>query len=322
MALLAGGCSPASQSSQPVNFPTQPITIIVPFAAGGSTDLMARAMEKSSTKYLGQQLIVKNVPGGSATIGWNELAGSKPDGYTIGVTANGLILQPLFGPTKFHYLTALEPLAQIANTPVVLAVKADAPWNTIQDLVKYAREHPGEVKYGHSGLGTSVHIVVELLAKEANIELSQVPFRGEAESIAALLGGHIQMMTGAPSGIKEHLKAGTVKVLAVSSSERMNDPVFAAAPTFREQGLNVTFDMWYGVAAPKGLPAPVKAKLAEGLKKMTDDPEFCKTIEGLGMSPNYLGPEQTTNVWLAENQRLSQFVKESGLAERIAKQKN
>jgi tripartite-type tricarboxylate transporter receptor subunit TctC len=321
--MITVGCGSVQNksASAPEKYPVRPITILVPFSAGSPVDLMARAFEKKAVQHLGQPLVVVNKPGGGGTISWNELAGAKPDGYTIGVTSMGVILQPLYGPTKYHYPTALEPLTRVGTTPVVLAVRADQPWQTLEDLVSYAKQHPGAVKYGHQGLGTITHVTGETFAKEAGIVIDQVPFSGTPEGIAATLGGHIHLLFTLSAGTQEYVKSGKIRVLAVGGEKRLTEPEFAQVPTFREQGLDITFSTWQGVAAPKGLPEHVRNKLAEGLKGIINDPAFIKDMEGMGLAVEYLGPQESLNKLISDNTKLSKIVQETGIAERIASQK-
>ncbi|QJW45093.1 tripartite tricarboxylate transporter substrate binding protein [bacterium BFN5] len=321
LGLLAGGCTPKDKVTTVEKYPTKPITMIVPFAAGGSADMMARAMEKVAQKHLGQSLVVTNIAGGASTIGMNELAGAKPDGYTIGYVSVGAILQPLYGQTRYHYATALEPLIQVMSTPIIAVVRSDQKWQDLDTLVRYAREHPGEIKYGHSGLGSGNHIVGELFAKAANIDITQVPFRGESEALAALLGGHVQLMFTNPPTVQEYVRSGKVKLLAVTSQERLKDPVFASVPTFNEQGIEVLYYNWHALGAPKGLSPEIKAQLTENLGKVIMDPEFQKNMESLGMSIEYLGPQQFSEKWASQNTYLTKVVKETGIADKIAAQK-
>jgi tripartite-type tricarboxylate transporter receptor subunit TctC len=301
-------------------YPDKPITLIVPFGVGGGTDLVARLLEKRALEYLGQPLVIVNKPGGAGTIGWNEVAGSS-DGYTLGMTGVEIILQPLYGQTKYHYPTALDPLAQIAELSIVMAVKDDQPWKNLDELIQYAKKHPEEIKFGHGGMGTTGHVTGEMLAKSADIHLEQVPFQGSAEATASFLGGHIQVLFTNPASVKEHVKNGTVRILAVASEHRLKDPVFANAPTFREQGLDVVCSSWHGIAAPKDLPVEVKNKLAKGFEAIINDPEFQKNIENLGFEFSYLGPKKSQEKWLTENQKLSKTVQETGILDKIKAQK-
>lgn len=303
-----------------MKYPAKPITIIVPYTPGGSTDIMVRAMQKTAEKYIGQQLIIMNVPGGGGNIGWGKLVGASPDGYTLGAMGSGMILQTLNGQAKYNYATALEPIVQVADFPIVFAVKADQPWENIHDLIEYAKVHPGEIKFGHSGIGLAVHIAGEMFAKEAGISLEQVPFNGDSEGIAALLGGHIQLLVGT-AGIKKHIKSGSVRVLAVASEKRSTIPELENVPTLKEQGINVTLSIWQGIAAPKMLPLDVKNQLAEDFKKIVTDPEFKKFVEENGMTVDYIGPKEFGEKWVRELDGLDKFLKESGIAEKIAAQK-
>lgn len=311
----------SKESTTSGQYPSKPINIIVPFAAGGNMDLLARSLEKSSQKYLGQPLVIVNIAGGGGTIGINEMAGAQPDGYTIGVVGSSAILQPLFGETRYHYPTALEPLAQVVSIPMVVAVRVDKPWKNLNDLVSYAKEHPGEVKFGHSGLGTGSNIVSETFGKETGIKIYQVPFKGESESVAALLGGHIQFISGNPAGLREHVKSGKIKILGVAEEKRLTIPGFENVPTFKEQGINVAFNFWNGIAAPKGIPAAEKAKLSAGFKEMINDPEFKKVMLDMGMEVRYLGPEEFSDRWAEDNVKLTKIVKETGIADIIRAQK-
>ncbi|WP_094607305.1 tripartite tricarboxylate transporter substrate binding protein [Sporomusa silvacetica] len=313
----------AKESMVSEKYPTKPITIIVPYAAGGSADMIARALERSAQKHLGQTLVIVNMPGGGATVGMNELAGAKPDGYTIGIVATSVILQPLYGETRYHYPTALEPLVNVVSSPVMVATLVDKPWKNLSEVVSYAKQHPGEIKFGHSGLGTSTHVTGEMFAKETGISIKQVPFRGgEPESLAALLGGHIQLIcVSNPSVLKEHVKSGTIRILGVAEETRLTIPSFEDVPTFKEQGINIAFNFWNGIAAPKGLPLAEKARLTAGLREMVNNPDFKENMEKLGMSVHYLGPEDFSERWIEDNVKLTKIVKETGIAELIASQK-
>jgi tripartite-type tricarboxylate transporter receptor subunit TctC len=262
ISIVIGGCStvPTKPVTTTSKYPDKPITIIVPFSPGGGSDIVARALEKTAIQHLGQPLIVVNKPGGGGTIGWNELASANPDGYTIGISGVEIILQSLYGQTKYNYPTALEPLAQISAPSMILAVQAEQPWRNIDELVSYARQHPGQLKFGNSGVGSLPHVLGEMFAHNADITVEPVPFRGGSETVAALLGGHVQAIFISPSTIKEHLKAGTIRGIAITAEQRLADPAFANVPTFKEQGLDIVFSNWVGVAVPKEVPDEIKNK--------------------------------------------------------------
>jgi tripartite-type tricarboxylate transporter receptor subunit TctC len=219
ISIMIGGCNTMEPKTvtKASNYPNRPITIIVPFSAGGGLDLLARLLEKTSSQHLGQPLIVVNKPGGAGSIAWDELASAAPDGYTIGITGVEATLLPLYGPTKYNYPTALEPLVQVSSHPMVMIVQAEQPWQNINDLVKYVEQHPGQLKIGNSGVGSNSHVVGEMFAHAGGITLEAVPFRGSTETLAALLGGHIQAIIANPATIKEHLKNGTIRALAITA---------------------------------------------------------------------------------------------------------
>ncbi|WP_215829727.1 tripartite tricarboxylate transporter substrate binding protein [Pelorhabdus rhamnosifermentans] len=298
-------------------YPNKPITLIVPFGPGAGLDLVARILEKNAPKYLGQPLIVINKPGGAGTTGWNQLVTSNPDGYTIGMTGIEILLHPLYGISKYNYPTDLEPLIQISDLPIVMAVRADQPWKTTNDLIEYAKKHPGQVKFAHAGAGTIGHVSGETFAKAADIVLAQVPFQSSSEAMASLLGNHVQAVFINPASVKEQIKSGSVRALAITSTQRLNDPLLADVPTFKEQGLDVAFSNWYGVAVPKEIPADIKSKLVKGLNAMINEPEFKKQMESLGLQINYLDSKESEEKWLTDSEKLSKIVQETGIADLI-----
>lgn len=323
ISILIGGCSDMQNKTVAItkSYPTKPITIIVPFSAGGGLDLLARALEKKAPQYLGQPLVVINKPGGAGTIGWNELTNSSPDGYTLGISAIDLLMQPLYGSTKYHYSTALEPLVQVSTSPWIMVVQAEQPWLNVDIVIKYGKQHPGHLKLGHPGIGSASHIIGETFAKFSGITLEQVPFRGTSEATAALLGKHIEIAFVPPATVKEHIKNGTLRALATTGEQRLTDPDLAHIPTFKEQGFDIVFTNWYGVAVPKGLPPEIKTKLAEGFKAMITDPEFKTNIEKLGLQVEYFDPKESAEIWLTDGAKLTKAVQETGILETIKSQK-
>ncbi|WP_245698176.1 Bug family tripartite tricarboxylate transporter substrate binding protein [Dendrosporobacter quercicolus] len=321
MGLIAGCGTKETPATAVEKYPNKTITLIVPYAAGGSNDMMVRAMEKVAQKHLGQPVIIKNMPGGGGLLGWNELVESEADGYTLGTVAPSALLHAMYGISGYHYPSALDPLVQVMELPVVAVVRSDQPWNNMTDLIDFAKQYPEKIKFGHSGLGAATHVVGEMVVLNSGANLVQVPFKGESESLAALLGGHTQLMFCAPSTINEHVKAGKVKVLGVTSTKRMTDPMFSHVPTLQEQGIDVVFTFWYGLAAHKGMPPEIKAKLLAGLEKTVNDPEYMENMKKMGMDVEYLNHEDFFKKWLQETRRLQKVVKESGVAEKIAEQK-
>lgn len=302
-------------------YPNRPITVIVPFGVGSGIDLVARTLEKSAPKYLGQPLVIINKPGGTGTIGWNELVNSNSDGYTLGISSVEIGLHPLYGSSKYNYPTALSPIAQVTTAPWIMAVQANKPWTDVQTVIEYSKANPGQMKFGHQGIGSLSHIVGETFAQLTGSSLEQVPFRGGGETVAALLGGHIEIAFVSPSMVKEHLKNGTIRVVAVSADRRSVDPVFAQVPTFRELGWDIVFSNWFGVAAPKEISADVKQRLNEGFKALIADAEFKQNIENLGFQVEYLDAKDSEAQWISDRQNFIQKVQNAGIIEKIKSQR-
>ena len=324
ISIIMGGCT--NRQSQTTNaknnYPNKPITVIVPYSAGGGLDLLARSMEKKAPQYLGQPLIVVNKPGGAGCIGWNELASASPDGYTIGISAIDLLIQPLYGTTRYHYPSALEPIAQVATSPFLMVVNAEQPWHDVDAVVKYAKQFPGQLKFGHSGIGSTSHIIGETFANVAGVTLERVPFHGANDSTVALLGNHIQVAFIPPSTAKEQIKNGTLRALATTGQKRLTDPDLAQIPTFTELGLDIVSTTWIGVATPKNLPPEIKTELEEGFKAMIADPEFKANIENLNWQIEYLNSENSKAKWSSDVNKLAKSIRETGILEQIKAQKN
>lgn len=325
ISIILSGCSEQDIQKTPDNktatFPEKPITLIVGFSVGSGSDLVARSLEKVAQKHLGQPLIIANKPGGAGALGWNELAGANPDGYTLGITAGDMLLLPLYGSSKYDYITALQPLAQINSVPLLSVVQANQPWQSLNDLIQDAKAHPGKLKFANGGIGGFTHVLGESVAQAAGITIDQVPFAGGGEAASALLGGHVDLTFVNPMIIKEHIKAGTVRALAVTGDHRLDDPLLGQIPTFKEQGLEVSLNNWFGVAIPKEVPAELKNKLADSFKAMVTDPDFTANMNNLGLKVEYLGPQQSQDKWLANNQSLNLTLNASGVLEKIKAQK-
>jgi tripartite-type tricarboxylate transporter receptor subunit TctC len=227
--------------------------------------------------------IIVNKPGGAGTIAWNELVKAKPDGYTIGVVTLGGILQPIYGQSKYNYATALEPIAQFANPPMVISISTSSKYKTLAKLIEYAKEHPGKVKVGHSGIGSWTHVLAEMFVQSAGIKVEQVPFLGSSEGIAALLGGHIDAIVSGIPEIREYVKSNTINAVAITGSHRINIQDFSDVPTFKEQGYDITTNSRHCIAVPKEMSPEIKNKLSIGLKNIINDPEYQTAMRELGI---------------------------------------
>lgn len=299
-------------------YPTKPIQMVVPVPPGGPSDVTARTMEKLSKKYLGQPLVIVNKAGAGGVLGFNSVVDSRKDGYTIGLVATNMLLQPLYGNASYNYLEVMEPIAQAVFAPVVIGVPFDAPWKSLTDLIADAKAHPDTIKYAYTNVGSLPHVVSGMFTLQTGLKMDPVPFQGGSDSLTALLGKHVQVLFTQVTELRNHVKDQRVRILAVAADERL--PNFQDVPTFKENKLDIVASSWFGVAAPKGIPAAEKDILAAGFKNIVNDPDFRKTAEDLGYYFGYLAPAEMSAKWKAETQAYSEAVTKSGIADELAKQ--
>lgn len=300
-------------------FPSKRIEIIVPFGPGGGSDAHARALQKVAAKYLNQPLVAINKPGGGGNVGYSELVTAAPDGYTWGVASPEIIFHSVYGQSKYHFLTALDPIAQICTASLVLVVNADSPWHSVDDVIQYARSHNEPLRFAHSGIGSASHVLGEVFGKKYGVKTTQVPFKGGSEKNAMLLGNHVDLMFHSSTAVLEFVKSGKMRVLALASSKRLQNPVLADVPTFKELGKDIELNNWYGIATPKPLDDKVKAVLSEKLKAMILDPEFKTILEQLGTELDYLSPTEFQEKWIQEADNFKKMVTETGIIEQMKK---
>ncbi len=307
---LVGALVVNAQAS-PVKFPTKPITIVVPYSAGGGTDLQARALASVADKYFGQPVVVVCKPGGGGAVGTAYVAQSKPDGYTLLFAVPAVIvIKPYMVKTPYKF-EDLEPLMRVSDSPRILVVGAQQPWKTLEELIDYAKKHPGAVKYGSAGPGTTTHIAMEGFAYAAGIKLTHVPFKGCAKAIAAVLGGHVAMFGAIPSECYQYIKAGQMRPLAVFSKERL--PELPNVPTLIEKGINFSDSSTRALFLPKGVPAEVKQILHDGFKRTLEDKSFKALFKKLGEPIAYMSGEEFLKVLEQQRQFYGKVLEAIGL---------
>jgi len=275
-------------------YPEKPLNFICGFPAGGAMDMTARAVTEAVKKYFPKPMVVVNRPGAAGTIGAAEIIQAKPDGYTIGITAVAVLtVQP--HRTKLPYGSPEDytPIIKLNNLPICFAVKSDAPWKTMQEFITNAQANPGKFRVGHPGIGTVLHLNLEQLKVAAKVDLTAVPFAGGAESVPALLGGHVEALCVHHGEILPQVNAGKAKVLAVFEEKR--NPLFPDAPTFRQIGYDITMGVYYLVIGPKGLSSHIVSILHDALKKAMEDPIFPTAMEARGFEVSYEGPQELKN---------------------------
>jgi len=271
-------------------YPEQNVIFICPFRAGESIDLIARTITEAARKYFLKPMVVVNRPGGAGTVGTAEIILAKPDGYTIGISAVGMLtVQPHRTKLPYASVEDYSPIIMLANLPILLAVKSTSPWQTIHEFVYYAQANPGKLRVGVPGIGTLLHFNVEQLKLMSKIDLTVVPFVGSAESVPALLGGHIEAVSANPAAVLPHVEGKKLRVLGVFEDKR--NPIFPDVPTFKEVGYDITLGVYYPVIGPKGLPSHILSMLHDALKKAMEDQIFVRAMKTGGFDIFYEGPQ-------------------------------
>lgn len=274
------------------DFPNESLSMIVPTSAGGGTDVVARALATEAEEFLGESFGVINKPGGSGSVGMTEGANANPDGYTVTMVVAEISMVDHLGVSS---LTPddMKAVAQINMDPAALTVPADAPYDTLEEFIEYAKEHPGEIKVGNAGTGSIWHVAAEALAQEADIELSHVPYEGAAPAVTELIGGHVDAVTVSPAEVKSHLDAGKVKTLGIMSDERSE--IIPDVPTFSEEGLDMeTVATWRGITVPKDTPDEIVTILEDAFMKAADQDDFKKVMESNGLGLQIANSEEFT----------------------------
>ena len=279
----------AASNAHAQNFPTKPIEVIVGFAPGGGTDSIARAVADVAQKYVGQPLVVLNKPGAGGIIGAQYVNGAAPDGYTVLVAGGSeTVSTPHFKELPFSPVDDFEPVIRFMIERINFYVKSDSPWKTMQDFVADAKKNPGKYTYATSGVGGLHHATVQVLEKRTGVSLNHVPYKGGAETLAAVTGGHVDVAMASPNEAYALVEAGRVRPLATASIQR--SPTEPNTPTLRELGIDVYIENQKGFVCPKGTPAPVVQKLHDSLKKVFDDAQFKDTADKLKLELAYLSP--------------------------------
>jgi tripartite-type tricarboxylate transporter receptor subunit TctC len=263
-------------------FPEKPVTIIVPYAAGGGTDLTARALAKEVEKHLGQSVAVVNKPGGTGSVGMTEGATAKPDGYTTTMVTVELTTTPHLGLTPLTYKD-FRPVMQANFDSAAITVNADAPWNTIEEFIEYAKANPGKIRVGNSGPGGIWHLASAAFEKGTGVQFNHVPYDGAAPAITALLGSHIEAVSVSPAEVKAHVDAGKLKTLAVMSEERA--AALPDVPTLNELGITgvISVGPWRGIAVPKDTPDDIVKVLEDAFQKGAKEPGFTDFMNKSGL---------------------------------------
>lgn len=273
-------------------YPSKPITMIIPWPAGGSSDLTLRAMGDSASKHLGQPFIYDNKPGASGTLGpATMVASAKPDGYTIAQMPITVMRLPLMQKVTWDTHKDFSYIVHLTGYTFGVTTKADGDFKSWQDVVKYAKDNPGKVTYGTPGAGTSLHIGMEQIAAKAGIKLTMVPFKGGAETNAAVLGGHTHLQADS-TGWKPLVDAGQLRLLNIWTPVRSKN--WPDTPTLKELGYPFVFDSPFGLAGPKGMDPAHVTKLHNAFKLALEDPAVIDMLRKYDMFPRYMNTADYT----------------------------
>jgi tripartite-type tricarboxylate transporter receptor subunit TctC len=290
-------------------FPNRPVTLVVPWPAGGSTDRHMRALAELASKHLGQNVIVENKPGGGGTIGPGTMAmNAKPDGYTIAQFPLGMLRIPHMQKMPWDPMKDFTYIVGISGYTFGFTVRADSPYKTFKDYIEAARKEPGKIDYGSTGVGSSPHLLMEELAINAKVQLNHVPFKGNADLQQALLGGHVMAQSDA-TGWDKFVDGGQMRLLVTFGEKRTKR--WPNVPTAKELGYGVVSQSPYGLVGPKGMDPAVVKVLHDAFKKAMDDPKHLALLDELNQDLWYRSGEDYAK-WARET-----FVKDKVLIERL-----
>jgi tripartite-type tricarboxylate transporter receptor subunit TctC len=294
-------------------YPAKPINLVVPFSAGGTTDILARIVGEGLKKELGQPVVIDNRAGAGGNIGGALAAKAAPDGYTLfmGTVGTHAINASLYKAMPFDPIKDFAPLTRVAMVPNLLVAHPSRPYKNVKELVAYAKANPGKVNFGSSGNGSSIHLSGELFNALAKVDMIHVPYKGSAPAVTDLVGGQIDLMfDNMPSAI-QHVRSGRLRPLAVTTAKR--SPELPDVPTIAEAGVpGYEATSWFGMFAPAATPAPVIARLNAALVKVLADPEVKKKMAEQGAEALSERPEQFAEFIRKETAKWTRVVKASG----------
>lgn len=296
-------------------FPEKPVRIVVPFAPGGGTDLVARTMGIVMAQDLGQPVIIDNKPGGGTIIGTDAVAKSPPDGYTLVMATLAHAVNPSIQP-KLPYVheKAFAPVMLVGRSPNVLVVRADSPFKSVQEIIAAAKAKPGQLSFASQGAGTSAHLAGELFKNLTKTDITHIPYRGAGPAITDLLGGQVDIMFATAAAVGTFVESGKLRALAVTTADRSPAPLLAKVPTVAESGVpGFVADSWYGLFVPAGTPPAVIARLNAAAKVAAQSDAFKKRVESEGLVISAGTPEEFDRYVKGEEVRWRKVVKAANI---------
>jgi tripartite-type tricarboxylate transporter receptor subunit TctC len=311
-ACVLAGALVATLPAVAQDYPKRPIELVVPFVAGGTTDNIARLMAQRFSESWGQTVVVNNRAGGGSTIGTNAVAKAPPDGHTLLVTTIGFAINAGLQKLPYDPIGDFTPITELASLPLVLVVHASVPATNLQEFIALAKSKPGGWDYASSGTGTSPHLAAEMFKSMAGIELVHVPFKGNAEAMNSLMGGHVKIYFALVPAVLQHIKTGALRAIAVTTEERL--PYLPDVPTIAELGFpGYEISSWQGVFAPAGTPKDVVGKINGELVRMLNVPEIRRRISQEGADPVGSTPDAFATRVKNEITKWTKVIKTSGI---------
>ncbi|TPQ40212.1 tripartite tricarboxylate transporter substrate binding protein [Cupriavidus pinatubonensis] len=275
----------AAGRARAAGFPARPVTLVVPFAAGGATDTLVRTLADGASKHLGQPVVVENRPGAAGVLGANYVARAKPDGYTLTIMPEPVFRLPHLQKTQFDPMQDFTYVIHLTGYSLGVATRADAPWKSWQDMVEEARRNPGKISYGTTGTNSTMHVTMEEISQRLGIRLNHVPYKGESEIIAAMMGGHIDLGVTA-GGIGPYVDSGKARWLVLWTAGHSRR--WPSVPTLRDVGLDMVSTSPFGIAGPRGMDAQAVQVLHEAFRKALYEPAMQLMLDKLDQEMAYL----------------------------------
>jgi tripartite-type tricarboxylate transporter receptor subunit TctC len=291
----------SSAAAEPSKFPNRPIQLIVPYAAGGATDSVARLLQQGMEKRLGQPILVINRPGASTTLGTQQVARAAPDGHTIAMVSVPHVANYTLLKEMPYAQSDFIPITPVTNTPNVLVVNPSLPIKSVADLIAYIKARPGEVNYGTFGIGSSAHLAALLFESKIGTKIQAVHYRGGAPAAVGVMTGEVQMAFGTPLSVAGGISGGKLRPIAITSDKRLS--IYPDLPTVREQGLDYVAGAWFGILAPARTPEPIVRQLLEAIASTMAEPAVQKTLVESGNELFVTSPDEFTR-FIAQETKL------------------